>query len=128
MATVELTKDNFKDITGRYRLALVKFGADWCPSSRAFTPVFESASGRHPDLLFGTVDTQVQKELGGAFEIRYIPTLVVIRDGDIVHNKSGGLEPQQLADLIRDMRPPAAARRQAAQPGVVLGGRNVRPW
>jgi thioredoxin-like negative regulator of GroEL len=70
----------------------------------------------------------VQKELGGAFEIRYIPTLVVIRDGDIVHNKSGGLEPQQLADLIRDMRPPPAARRQAAQPGVVLGGRNVRPW
>ena len=41
---------------------------------RAFAPVFEAAAARHPDVVFGKVDTEAEPGLGAAFEIRAIPT------------------------------------------------------
>lgn len=135
MATVELTKDNFKDTVSRRPLAVVDFWAAWCPPCRAFGPIFEAASNRHPDMIFGKVDTEVERELAGMFAIQAIPTLVVVRDGTVIHNQAGGLSAQQLADLIRDVRgvdmdrvrAQSADSRPARQPGVALGGRTVRP-
>lgn len=100
MATVELTKENFTEVAGGAGLALIDFWASWCGPCRAFGPVFEEASERHPDAVFGTVDTEAQRELAASFRVRSIPTLVIMREGLILYAKSGALPQQALEDLV----------------------------
>lgn len=100
MATVELTAGNFNSTVTGGGLVLVDFWAAWCPPCRMFGPVFEKASQRHPDAVFGKVDTEAQPELAAAFEIRSIPTLMIIRDGIVLYARPGALPEAALEQLI----------------------------
>lgn len=100
MATIELTGDNFDTYATQPGIVLVDFWAAWCGPCRAFAPVFEKASEKHPDVTFGKVDTEHSPDLAGAFQIRSIPTLMIIKDGVVVFAQPGALPPAALEDLI----------------------------
>ena len=100
MATVELTAQNFDSVVGGADLALVDFWAAWCGPCRMFGPVFEKASERHPDAVFGKVDTEAQPELAATFSISSIPTLMIIRDGIVLYAQPGALPETALERLI----------------------------
>ena len=60
MATREVTEANFAE-TIRKGIVLLDFWAAWCAPCRAFAPVFEAAALRHPDVIFGKVDTEAEQ-------------------------------------------------------------------
>lgn len=70
----------------------------------AVRPVYDSASERHADLVFAKVDTEAQQELAAAFEIRSIPTLMIVRDNVAVFSQPGALPEAALEDVIGQAR------------------------
>src|SRR5215831_12083057 len=100
MATVELTTANFDEVTEQPGIVLVDFWADWCPPCKRFAPVYERSSEKHPDIVFGKVDTEAQQEIAAKFDIRSIPTIMAVRDGVIVFSQAGALPESALESLI----------------------------
>jgi murein DD-endopeptidase MepM/ murein hydrolase activator NlpD len=76
------------------------FSAHWCGPCRAFAPVYDEASLKHPDVTFGKVDTEAEQALAQAANIRSIPTLMAFRDGILVFAQPGALPAPALEEVI----------------------------
>ena len=100
MATVELTGENFESVVGSADMVLVDFWASWCGPCRMFGPIFERASEKYQDAVFGKVDTDAQTDLAQAFGISSIPTLMIIRDNVVLYAQPGALPEPALEELI----------------------------
>lgn len=100
MATIELTENNFNEIVQNNPMVVVDFWASWCGPCRSFAPVFEAAAAKHPDIVFGKVNTEQQQSLAGHFGIRSIPTLMIFRDQIIIFSQPGALPAAALEEII----------------------------
>ncbi|GAA2156776.1 MULTISPECIES: thioredoxin [Glycomyces] len=100
MATVALTKDNFEETVTGNEIVLVDWWADWCGPCKMFAPTFEASSEKHPDVVFGKIDTEDQPELSGEAGIQSIPTLMAFRDGILLYSQPGALPPAALEEII----------------------------
>jgi thioredoxin 1 len=104
MATLELTKSNFEETVSGDGIVLVDFWAAWCGPCQMFAPIFEAASDKHTDIVFGKIDTEAEQQLAAAANIRSIPTLMAFRDGILVFSQPGALPAPSLEQLIGAVR------------------------
>jgi len=104
MATIDLTDDNFVSHVTGDDILFVDFWASWCGPCRQFAPTYEAASEANPDITFGSVNTEEQRELASAAGISSIPTLMAFRDGILVFAQPGALPPAALDQVITGVR------------------------
>lgn len=104
MASVELTQENFDTTITDNDIVVVDFWADWCGPCKMFAPTFEAASEKHPEIVFGKVDTEAEQSLAGAAGIQSIPTLMVFREKVLLFSQAGALPPAALDDLLSQVK------------------------
>ena len=100
MATLEITKDNFKETYEKNDIVILDFWASWCGPCMNFAPVYEKVSEQYPNVVFGKIDTEAEKELAAHFSIRSIPTIMVIREGYELFFQPGALAEEHLVELV----------------------------
>lgn len=103
-ATLELTEANFEETLKKGGILFIDFWAAWCGPCRAFAPTFEGAATKHADITFAKVDTEAEKGLAAAFEIRSIPTLAIFRDGIMLWQNPGALPAEAFEKVIEQVR------------------------
>ena len=104
MSTVTLTSANFEQTIRGNDIVLVDFWAAWCGPCRMFAPVFDTASQKHADVIFGKVDTEAEQTLAASADITSIPTLLAFREGVLVFAQPGALPAAALEQVIAGVR------------------------
>lgn len=104
MPTTQITKDTFNDTINNNDIVLVDWWAEWCGPCRSFAPVFEEASEKHSDIIFGKIDTEAQPELAAMARITSIPTIMAFREGILIFSQAGALPARSLEELIGKVR------------------------
>jgi len=70
-------------------LEVKRFSAVWCGPCRALAPVMEGIKAGHSDVVFETIDVDVDHEQASKFAIRSVPTVVFVKDGVEVNRLVG---------------------------------------
>ena len=104
MSTIDLGAANFETTVLENDIVFVDWWASWCGPCRQFAPVYEKAAEDNPDLVFGSVNTEEERDLAGAARITSIPTLMAFKEGALVFAQPGALPPDALTKVIAAVR------------------------
>ena len=84
MSPITITKTNFESEVKSFKgEVLLDFWASWCGPCRMLSPVIDEIAEETPALKVGKVNVDDEPELAAAFGVQSIPTVVIIKDGEI---------------------------------------------
>ncbi|OUR74109.1 thioredoxin [Arcobacter sp. 31_11_sub10_T18] len=97
---IELTNENF-DTTVNEGVSLVDFWAPWCGPCRMIAPVIEELAGDFEGKAnICKVNTDEQQDLATKYGVRSIPTILFMKNGEVVDQMVGASSKQALTDKL----------------------------
>lgn len=102
METVVISKENYqREVTEEEKPVLLDFWADWCGPCRNLSPVIDEIAREHPEIKVGKVNIDREEALARQFGVMSIPSLFVLRRGEIVRRSTGAIPKNQILEMIR---------------------------
>ena len=101
MAVVKVTESNFNEILDSGKTVLLDFYAEWCGPCKMVSPIVDQISEENPDIIVGKIDVDDQQEIAEKYGILSIPTLVVLKNGEVANKGTGVLPKGKLLEWLK---------------------------
>lgn len=101
LAPIDLNEQNFGQfITGSDLPILIDLWAEWCGPCKMMAPHFAQVAKSNPNVVFAKIDTEANPRLSSAFNVRSIPTLVLMNKTTEIARISGALRSSELQQWL----------------------------
>lgn len=101
MSVIEITEANFaSEVLQSDKTVLLDFWAAWCGPCRMLSPVVDEIAEEYESIKVGKVNVDEQSSLAQKFGIMSIPTLVVLKNGEVVDTSIGVVPKQDILNMI----------------------------
>ena len=102
MSIINLTKDSYhNEVMETEKVVVIDFLATWCGPCKMMAPVVEEVAKDYPDVKVCKVNVDEEPELSNAFKIVSIPTIVVIKNGEIIDSVVGYRPKEDIEKIIK---------------------------
>ena len=102
MSEIKITKDNFEnEVLNCEKTVLLDFYADWCGPCRMVSPIVDAISEEHPEYKVGKINVDEENQLAITFGVMSIPSLFVIKNGEVVNQAVGARTKAQILDMLK---------------------------
>ncbi len=101
MEIITITQENFEtEVLKSEKTVLLDFWADWCGPCRMLSPIVDEIASEHPEIKVGKVNVDNEQELAMKFKVMSIPSLFVIKNGEIVKSSAGLMPKNQILSML----------------------------
>lgn len=97
---VTITSENYSEVTGSDKTVLLDFWASWCGPCQMISPIVEEIAQEREDITVGKINVDEQMELAQEFGISSIPTLVVIKNSEVINKSVGLISKDEILSLL----------------------------
>lgn len=102
MSAFKINKTNFSEVKNSEKPVLLDFYADWCGPCRMVSPLVDEIAAENPQYLVGKINVDEEPELAQTFGVSSIPTLAVLKNGNLVKQSTGAMPKAQILAMLKE--------------------------